>query len=679
MVKVKILAIMIILIFVISTSFSGFSVTSEEENCDCGNQESESNIAPDAAKGLGCIPEPVVQGEAMALYYPPAWDWRNQGVMTSVKNQAGCGSCVAFGTIGAFEAVIRINGGPSLDLSEADLFYCGCGYCCGTGWYGSHAVNRLYHYGVPDEACFPYRDYNIPCDPCDDREDRIEKPSDYGYLSSESSIKSAIYNYGPVISSFAVWSDFYYDYTGGVYHYEYGRLEGYHCIAVVGYNDNSNYWICKNSWGGSWGESGYFRIGYGEVQICQSAYYLDYTPTYLIVNAGGPYLGGINTPIQFEGSAAGGEPPYTWHWDFGDGATSDIQNPTHTYDGSGEYIVTLTVTDNIFDTDDDETRAEITNAPDTPTKPTGPISGYQNTEYTYTTVTTDPSGANVRYGWDWDGDAITDEWTGYYSSGTPVSLSHSFSTSGQYFVQVKARNNIGGISGFSPFLKVHISDVNQQPNTPSDPYPEDNAEDTSLDVDLSWICTDPDAGDSLTYDVYFGTTNPPPKVSGNHPENTYALETLEPGITYYWKITAWDTHGTFTESPLWQFTTEGEPNLPPNTPQINGPTSGKPGGTYLYKFIASDPDGDDLHYYIDWDDGTVEDWIGHYSSNEEIEIYHMWTTSGTYKIRAKVKDSYEESDWVTFDVSMTKSRAIALNVLLKLLERFPIIARLFKI
>jgi PKD repeat protein/Zn-dependent protease len=38
-----------------------------------------------------------------------------------------------------------------------------------------------------------------------------------------------------------------------------------------------------------------------------------------------------------------GAAPMTWHWDFGDGTTSDMQNPAHTYAADGEYTVTLTV------------------------------------------------------------------------------------------------------------------------------------------------------------------------------------------------------------------------------------------------------------------------------------------------------------------------------------------------
>jgi hypothetical protein len=65
----------------------------------------------------------------------------------------------------------------------------------------------------------------------------------------------------------------------------------------------------------------------------------------LICDAGGPYSGEVNQPIQFTGFATGGTEPYTWAWDFGDGDTADVQNPTHAYDTAGTYTATLTVTD----------------------------------------------------------------------------------------------------------------------------------------------------------------------------------------------------------------------------------------------------------------------------------------------------------------------------------------------
>ncbi|NIN00823.1 MAG: DUF1565 domain-containing protein [candidate division Zixibacteria bacterium] len=59
----------------------------------------------------------------------------------------------------------------------------------------------------------------------------------------------------------------------------------------------------------------------------------------------GPYTGNVGEVIQFTGSAHGGVPYYDWHWDFGDGNASNQQNPTHSYDSPGFYIVVLTVVD----------------------------------------------------------------------------------------------------------------------------------------------------------------------------------------------------------------------------------------------------------------------------------------------------------------------------------------------
>jgi len=67
--------------------------------------------------------------------------------------------------------------------------------------------------------------------------------------------------------------------------------------------------------------------------------------TILTCDAGGPYSGKINERIAFHGSADGGVKPYSWHWQFGDGHTSDEQNPVYVYPNYGTKTATLTVTD----------------------------------------------------------------------------------------------------------------------------------------------------------------------------------------------------------------------------------------------------------------------------------------------------------------------------------------------
>ncbi len=96
---------------------------------------------------------------------------------------------------------------------------------------------------------------------------------------------------------------------------------------------------------------------------------------------------------------------------------------------------------------------------------------------------------------------------------------------------------------------------NNPPNAPSNPSPLNHVTDVSIDADLSWTGGDPDVGDNVTYDVYFGTNSTPPQVSNNQTGTTYDPGTLSYNTTYYWKVVATDNHSASTAGPLWDFTT----------------------------------------------------------------------------------------------------------------------------
>lgn len=72
--------------------------------------------------------------------------------------------------------------------------------------------------------------------------------------------------------------------------------------------------------------------------------------------------------VAFTATASGGVPPYTYRWEFGDGGTSTLQNPTHTYASAGTYSAQLTVTDS-------EGQAVTRTASVTVTAPDLPASG----------------------------------------------------------------------------------------------------------------------------------------------------------------------------------------------------------------------------------------------------------------------------------------------------------------
>jgi hypothetical protein len=98
---------------------------------------------------------------------------------------------------------------------------------------------------------------------------------------------------------------------------------------------------------------------------------------------------------------------------------------------------------------------------------------------------------------------------------------------------------------------------NNPPNTPSNPSPPDTATNQSIYADLSWTGGDPDAGDIVTYDVYFEANDSTPDVlvSDDQSATSYDPGTLGYNTHYYWKIVATDNHGASTNGPVWSFTT----------------------------------------------------------------------------------------------------------------------------
>jgi len=78
-----------------------------------------------------------------------------------------------------------------------------------------------------------------------------------------------------------------------------------------------------------------------------------------------------------------------------------------------------------------------------------------------------------------------------------------------------------------------------------------------------------------------------------------SITAYDPGLlnfntTYFWKIVAWDIHGAFNESPLWEFTTGW--NNPPYQPSNPNPANGSTDVSVNVdlNWIGGDPDGDQV-------------------------------------------------------------------------------------
>ncbi|UCD14447.1 MAG: hypothetical protein JSW60_03260 [Thermoplasmatales archaeon] len=214
---------------------------------------------------------------------------------------------------------------------------------------------------------------------------------------------------------------------------------------------------------------------------------------------------------------------------------------------------------------------------------------------------------------------------------------------------------------------------NEPPYKPSNPHPEDEANNVPVDAILNWTGGDPNPGDPLTYDVYFGRTNPPTKKSSNQTNTSYNppgdMELYE---DYYWKIVTWDSQGEKAEGDIWSFITGI--NLPPDKPTITGPMNGKVGEDYKYNFSTSDPENQNIAYKIEWGDGEGTGWLDFVASGTKITLNHTWDAKDEYTIRCKAKDTYgEESEWGTLEVTMPKNKAFNFNfnLLSWLFEQFP--------
>ena len=211
---------------------------------------------------------------------PTGLDWRSYpgnssllpgNYVTSVRNQGNCGSCWAFATTAALESNVLITEripGDRYNFAEQVLVACsGAGSC--SGGYISQASNYIRDMGLPVESCFPYTGTNNNCvNACSSYQTNTYDIYSWSWVATTAptvrGIKNALATYGPLVTTMDVYADFYW-YRGGVYSYTTGTYQGSHAIVIVGFDENNQCLIVKNSWGTGWGESGFFRVAYNQL------------------------------------------------------------------------------------------------------------------------------------------------------------------------------------------------------------------------------------------------------------------------------------------------------------------------------------------------------------------------------------------------------------------------------
>ena len=198
-------------------------------------------------------------------------DWRNRWGwtwITSVQNQQSCQSCWAFAATALVESMTRIEHCVWSKRSEGDV-HDGVGKKCVDGGNIAEALDWIKANGIYDPVCWPYHTDDAVRAPTPDRDGRTVKIDGWQYIGSVADQKDWLENVGPLAMCFAVYTDFFV-HGGEVYRRSTApniKIEGYHCVLVVGFSDLEQCWICKNSWGSTWGDNGYFKIAYGDSDV----------------------------------------------------------------------------------------------------------------------------------------------------------------------------------------------------------------------------------------------------------------------------------------------------------------------------------------------------------------------------------------------------------------------------
>jgi outer membrane protein assembly factor BamB len=293
------------------------------------------------------------------------------------------------------------------------------------------------------------------------------------------------------------------------------------------------------------------------------------------------------------------------------------------------------------------------NQPPTAPLVTGPGAGRPGDTLEYSAESTDPEEDEVSYLFTW-GDASPEEWTVSLQSGIPVTQSHVYHDSGQYRLQVKARDVRGEESELSEPLSVRVELL--PPDPPSKPV---GPAAGTTQVSHEFEVTVHSPYDEPLY-VQFEWGGVLGDWSSLVPNDSAYVEhhTFDTIGDYSITARARDREGITSDwSPEYVFSVASGQHPPDVPARPWGPDAAEQTEQVVFRTTTTDPEADSVSFQFDWGDGSTSEWSGLLASGDTVATSHMWPLRGVYSVRARARDAFNNtSGW-----SLTCQIAVASN------------------
>ncbi|XP_053377419.1 procathepsin L-like [Mercenaria mercenaria] len=207
----------------------------------------------------------TVKDKTSLTFAPQSWDWRTKGAIGPVQNQGMLGDAQSIVAAGCVESYGRIKTGKLLDVSKMEIHDC----CVKQRLLTNDIFECIHNIGGVCSAA----DYPQTAGTCRNNTCAAAVQINGGMMvqsGSETALMNAVYKM-PVMALIDAGHPSFQLYRSGIYNEpacSSKRLD--HVVQVVGYGsmDGQDYWICKNSWGVSWGDKGYFLLARNKDNMC---------------------------------------------------------------------------------------------------------------------------------------------------------------------------------------------------------------------------------------------------------------------------------------------------------------------------------------------------------------------------------------------------------------------------